>query len=123
MLFCLLSCWSLEVRDGTTERNHKILGCGRCWESGMALINYNRSSTRKTPNPLDIKNMKTSKPKRNPPKPFVVGSCILPSVILKWGGKYCYPQQQASLSTALQSLKLPAFIQFVGDPVERTHLK
>ena len=20
MLFCLLSCWSLEVRDGTTER-------------------------------------------------------------------------------------------------------
>ena len=62
----------------------------------MALINYNRSSTRKTPNPLDIKNMKTSKPKRNPPKPVVGGSCILLSVILKWGGKYCYPQKQAS---------------------------
>lgn len=50
---------------------------------------------------MDIKNMKTSKPKRNLPKPLVGGSCILPSVILKWEdeeGKYLNPQK-LSLST------------------------
>lgn len=44
---------------------------------------------------MDIKNIKTSKPKRNPQKPPVGGSCILPSIKLKLEdeeGKYVNPQ-------------------------------
>lgn len=44
---------------------------------------------------MDIKSIKTSKHKRNPPKPLSDGSCISPLVILKWADeerKYLNPQ-------------------------------